>query len=101
MKQNARQLRRENARWTLLRIFEAGRPIGANEGMILRVLSDIGMRYSVAALRSELIYLQGLGLIDIDQQDGETWAAKLTANGIRVVEYSTAAPAGIARPQGD
>jgi len=115
-----KQSRRENARWIVLRILEAGRPIGASETVVSRILADIRMRYSVEELRTELIYLhklglididrrdretwtalQGLGLIDVDQQYVETWWVKLTAHGIRVVEYSTAAPAGIGRPRGD
>jgi hypothetical protein len=92
-----KQLRREDARWKMLRIVRAGRPVGVNESMIRRVLSDLDLPFSQDELRRELGYVRDLGLIDIGEADGE-WFGKATAQGVNVVEYTAPAPAGIARP---
>ncbi len=91
------QMRREDARWKMLRVIDAGRPVGVNEGIIRRVLSDLNLPFSQAELRRELAYLRDLGLIEIGEVDGEQFA-KATAAGVAVVEYTAAAPAGVARP---
>jgi len=49
-------------------------------------------------VRRELAYLRDLGLVEIFDQETDLWAAKLTATGVDVVEYTIAAPPGIARP---
>jgi hypothetical protein len=95
--------RREKARWIILQALEAGRPIGANERMLRRFLSSIGMAYSHVSLRNELRYLSDLELIKIvdnavDEQDGRIWSATLTPGGIMVVERLASPPDGIARP---
>jgi hypothetical protein len=89
-----KQLRREDARWKILRIIDAGRPIGVNESIIRRVLAETSLPFSKAELRRELDYIRGLGLVEIDGD----WFAKATVAGVAVVEYTAAAPAGITRP---
>ena len=91
------QLRREDARWRILRVLDAGRPVGVNETLIRRVLSDSELQFTAADLRRELAYLHDLGLIEVGEVDGNRFA-KATAAGIDVVEYAAPAPAGIARP---
>ncbi len=93
------QKQREDARWRILRILDSGRPVGVNEDVIARVLRDVKLPLTMQGLRRELTYLQGLGLAEIEDQETETWAAKLTARGVDVVEYTVTAPAGIARPR--
>lgn len=96
--------RREKARWRILQMLEAARPLGANEKLLRGVLSDLGMYYSVVALRNELTYLRDLELIklvehdEIDEQDSQIWAAMLTPGGIMIVERSMPPPAGIDCP---
>ncbi len=59
-------------------------------------------RYQVDATRNsvrrELDYVRDLGLAEISDLEDGTWHARLTADGVAVVEYVAAAPAGIARP---
>lgn len=50
-------------------------------------------------MRRELTYLRDLGLVELEGEDSENWFGKLTAKGVDVVEYTTLAPAGIARPK--
>src|SRR5579859_4633379 len=91
------QVQREDARWKMLRVIDAGRPVGVNESIIRRVLSDLNLPFLPAALRRELAYLRDLNLIEIGEVDGEQFA-KVTAAGVAVLEYTSPAPAGIARP---
>ena len=93
------QKQREDARWRLLRVLDAGRPVGVGESIIWRVLHDVKLPFSLNQVRRELAYLRDLGLVDIDGEEAETWFARLTAKGVDVVEYTIAAPAGIARPK--
>jgi hypothetical protein len=93
------QKQREEARWRILRVLDAGRPIAVSESIVWRVLHDIRLPMSVTSVRREIDYLSDLGLIEIEGEDSETWFAKLTAQGVDVVEYTLAAPAGVARPR--
>jgi hypothetical protein len=96
---NLEQKQREEARWRILRVLDAGRPIAVSETIVWRVLADLKLALTLNALRRELSYLRDLGLIEIDGEEDETWYGKLTAQGVDVVEYTTPAPAGIARPR--
>lgn len=96
---NLEQKQREEARWRILRVLDAGRPIGVSETIVWRVLADIKLAITVNALRRELTYLRDRGLLEIESEENETWYARLTASGVDVVEYTAAAPAGIARPR--
>ena len=91
------RMQREDARWKMLRVIDAGRPVGVNEGIMRRVLSDLKLPSSQAELRRELTYLRDLELVEIGEANGE-WYAMATAAGVAVVEYTAPAPAGIARP---
>ncbi|HUO06439.1 MAG TPA: hypothetical protein VMU16_14670 [Candidatus Binataceae bacterium] len=93
------QKRREEARWRILRVVDAGRPIAVSEQIVWRVLTDIKLALSLSALRREIAYLRGHGLVEVDGEDGETWFLRLTATGVDVVEYNQPAPAGVARPR--
>lgn len=93
------QKQREEARWRILRVLDAGRPIAVSENIVWRVLADVKLPLTVNMLRRELSYLKDLGLLDLEGADNETWYARLTAAGVDVVEYTAAAPAGIARPR--
>jgi hypothetical protein len=93
------QKQREEARWRILRILDAGRPIGVSEEIILRVLVDVRLAIGPAGVRRELDYLRDLRLAEIEDDDGEGWVAKLTASGVDLVEYTVQAPPGVARPK--
>src|SRR5260370_42271060 len=91
------QKRREDARWKILRIADAGRPIGVGEAIIVRVLADAAIPFSRDDLRRELTYPHALALLDVHDDAEEEWIARLTAAGVAVVEYTAPAPAGGAR----
>ena len=93
------QKQREEARWRMLRVVDAGRPIAVSEQIIWRVLADIKLSLSLNTVRRELAYLRDLGLLELEGESGETWFAKLTASGVDVVEYNFPSPAGVARPR--
>ena len=93
------QKNREEARWRMLRVVDAGRPIAVSEQIIWRVLADIKLSLSLNTVRRELAYLRDLGLLELEGEGSETWFAKLTASGVDVVEYNFPSPAGIARPR--
>jgi hypothetical protein len=93
------QKNREEARWRMLRVVDAGRPIAVSEQIIWRVLADIKLSLSLNTVRRELTYLRDLGLLELEGETGETWFAKLTASGVDVVEYNFPSPAGVARPR--
>jgi DNA-binding transcriptional ArsR family regulator len=93
------QKNREEARWRMLRVVDAGRPIAVSEQIIWRVLADIKLSLSLNTVRRELSYLRDLGLLELEGEDSETWFAKLTASGVDVVEYNFPSPAGVARPR--
>jgi hypothetical protein len=93
------QKKREEARWRTLRVIDAGRPIAVSEQIIWRVLADIKLLLSINGVRRELAYLRDLGLLEIDNEEGETWFARLTASGVDVVEYNFPSPTGVARPR--
>jgi len=93
------QRQREEARWRMLRVVDAGRPIAVSEQIIWRVLADIKLALSLVGVRRELQYLRDSGLLELEGEGGETWFAKLTSAGVDVVEYNFPAPAGVARPK--
>jgi hypothetical protein len=93
------QKQREEARWRILRVVDAGRPSVVSEQIIWRVLIDLKLPFSLNAVRRELSYLADLDLIELEGQDTGTWFARLTARGVDMVEYNQAAPAGVARPR--
>lgn len=93
------QKRREERRWMILRVLNAGRPIGASEDMIGLCLRDTSQVCGKDELRKDLDYLRSLKLIEIDDGVEELgWYGTLLAEGVGVVEYSKPCPAGIARP---
>lgn len=94
------QKRREAARWAILRILDAGRPIGVNGAVVLRILAEQKLLFGAAELRREFAYLRDLGLIEIEDEDSdEAYAGRLTSAGVNIVEYAAPAPAGVARPR--
>ena len=93
------QKQREEARWRILRVLDAGRPIAVSAAIVLRVLADVRLPLGPGDLRRELHYLKGLGLVEIEEEESETWYARLSAPGVDVVEYTVKAPPGVGRPK--
>lgn len=89
---------REETRWRILLAVNAGRPGSVSEAIILRVLNDIQLNQSPLELRRELDYLEERSLLEIHGRDTQMWMAKLTRNGVDVVEYTVPCDPGIARP---
>lgn len=91
--------RREETRWRILKVLDAGRPLSMPETLILRTLHDVSMPVTPHALRRELDYLEDRKLVTITGKDGPTWQAELTHYGVDIVEYTTECFPGIARPK--
>jgi len=70
------QKQREDARWRILRVLDAGRPIPVSENIVWRVLHDIRLPMSVSTVRREIDYLRDLGLVDVEGGDTETWRTR-------------------------
>lgn len=90
---------REEARWRVLAVLNAGRPQAVAETLILRVLTDIRLPMTPAQLRSEMQYLEQRKLISIDRSNATLWLCELTHLGTDVVEYTVPCNPGIARPE--
>lgn len=90
---------REEIRWRILRVLDAGRPVPTSETIVLRALHDVRLTVTPAGLRRELGYLDQRELIRIHDRDEATWSAELTRHGIDFVECSIDAQPGIARPK--
>jgi len=90
--------RRETNRWLILQCLECARPLGAGEALLISALSDT-VQITQHELRRELDYLHERELVEISGRGGPQWHAKLTREGVDVVEYTVSCEPGIARPQ--
>ena len=89
---------REQARWRILRILDAGRPLPVSETTILLALNDAKLNLTAQSLRRELDYLDDRKLVRLQDQNTPFWSAELTHYGVDVVEYTVDVLPGIARP---
>jgi hypothetical protein len=89
---------REQVRWRILRVLDAGRPYPVSETVIYRALHDVSLPTTPRELRRDLAFLEDLRLVELDSVERPEWSAKLTAEGVNVVEYAIDAPAGVSRP---
>jgi hypothetical protein len=93
------QEHREQRRWLILRVLDAGKPIGASEYIMATCLEGLNLTCNREELRRDLRFLQEIKLIDLDEQELDYgWYGRLRAEGAHVVDYKTPAPEGIARP---
>lgn len=90
---------REQIRWRILKVLDAGRPTDVSESVILQVMHDSALPITPHGLRRELDYLEERKLIRVRGNNGPTWSAELTHLGIDVVEYTIDCHAGIGRPR--
>jgi hypothetical protein len=91
---NAVRLRRQEIRWRMLSLLDAGRPVGVNRGLMLRALEDAQLLVLDNEFNQEAAYLVDKGLA---QWEAEHLLA-ITADGVDVVEYTADAPKGVGRP---
>lgn len=91
--------RREEIRWRVLKVLDAGRPQPVPETLVLMTLQDVSLPVSPHSLRRELAYLEDRKLVRLGERDTPTWTADLTRYGVDVVEYSVDCLPGIARPR--
>lgn len=90
--------RRESMRWHLLNALDKARPIGAIDVLLLDVVRCIYADATANEIHQQLDYLEGRHLVSLDKQPTGHWHAKLSHDGVDVVEYTTNCPVGIARP---
>lgn len=93
------KMQREEIRWRILVVLNAGRPKPVSESLVLRVLTDVALPATPASLRRELDYLESRKLVEINGRDSGTWMCELTHLGVDVVEYTVPCNPGIARPE--
>lgn len=90
--------RRETMRWTALLTLNHARPMGAHAALVLSVLRSIFKDATILELQREMEYLDARGLVELIREQDGTYSAKLTRDGIDVVEYTVDCDPGIARP---
>lgn len=90
---------REQVRWRILKVLDAGRPDPVSEVIILQVLQDAALMATPHALRRELDYLADRKLVIVGARHTPVWTADLTFYGVDVVEYTVDCLPGIARPK--
>jgi len=90
--------RRETLRWMILSSLNFARPAGAGERVILAALKGEIRDLTRLELRREMDYLSGCGLVDLENACTSHWHARLTRQGVDVVEHTVEAQPGIARP---
>lgn len=91
--------RREETRWRILKVLDAGRPWPVAEGLVMAALDDVELSITVSDLRKQIRYLRDKQLLQIHGEDQPTWLVNLTAEGTDVVEYTAVCPPGIRRPK--
>ena len=90
---------REQARWRILKVLDAGRPEPVGETIILQVLQDASLPITPHGLRRELDYLADRRLVTIRGRNAPVWSAELTHFGVDIVEYTIDCLPGISRPK--
>jgi len=90
--------RRERLRWMILVCLDVARPAGTSEGLILQVVQGEIPDVTRKEVRKELDYLSDRQLVDIHDDNPETWTAEINHHGVDVVEYTIPCLPGIARP---
>lgn len=92
------KVRREMMRWNIILTLNNARPIGAAEELILSVVQAISPDATPVEVRRELSYLEGRGLVKIEDAHTGHWFAELTHIGVDLAEYTAECDPGIARP---
>lgn len=90
---------REEIRWRIMKVLDAGRPLPVAETLVLTTLQDVNLPVTPHVLRRELDYLEDRKLVSIAGRNSPTWMAELTHYGVDIVEYTVDCFPGIARPK--
>lgn len=90
---------REQTRWRILKVLDAGRPMPVSEIVILQVMQDASLPVTPSILRRELDYLEDRELVILHGRQTPVWSCELTHVGVDIVEYTIDCLPGIARPQ--
>lgn len=96
---DTQKARRETLRWHVLHCLYSTQEVGANEVMIKNVVEPLWPDVTTMEIRRTLDYLTDRGLVDMLDQAGPVWRARINHHGIDVVEYTVECHAGIARPK--
>lgn len=88
------RLRRQEIRWRMLSLLDAGRPIGISRGLMLRALEDARLLVLDNEFDQESSYLVEKGFAKVESE----YLLAITASGVDLVEYTTDAPASVGRP---
>ncbi len=87
-----------SVRWVMLRAVGAGSGLGVSDAMCHDVVRAAYAQADMDLIRRELDYLEAAGLVSLARSEVDPWRATLTREGRDVVDYTTDAPQGIARP---
>lgn len=90
--------RRETMRWTALLTLSHARPVGAHGALVLSVLRSMFPDATKLELSREMDYLDARKLVELIREPDGSYSARLTREGIDVVEYTVDCEPGIARP---
>jgi hypothetical protein len=96
--ERVRQQDREALRWRALNATYNGKPLGVTDALILRIVRDLGTNLSIDGIRETLDYLEGKGLLLVRRRAVE-WDARITDEGVDVVEGNLDCPPGIDKPE--
>lgn len=94
----ATKARSETIRWLLLLTLNIARPAEAHAGMLRSVVAAVYSDITDLQIRRELEYLEFRELITTRTDPMGQVRAKLTREGVDVVEYTVDCEPGIARP---
>lgn len=98
MRELMAKTRREAMRWHLLSAIDLSRPAGIYTEALLPIVQAAYPDATHQEVRRELDYLEARVLVTIVKDPMDRWAVDLTRHGIDLVEYTSDAQAGIARP---
>jgi repressor of nif and glnA expression len=100
MEDNLEAARAKMARYRILKILDAGRPLPVGEGLIAQILVDADLQVTQMGIRRALQYLTDKGYVELAKPNGaEYWEARLMPKGVDYLEDAHIVDPGIARPK--
>lgn len=88
--------RRRDARWRILKVLDAGRPVAVSKTLLRTALDDQSLMLSNKEMDREIQYLQERGYCLVEDDRGQL--LKLTSEAIDLLEYNVDCPRSIGRP---
>mgnify|MGYP001221559532 CR=1 FL=1 len=92
------RIRREGLRWYSLLALGNARPMDLCEEVVQATLRAIYPDATALEIRRELDSLAGRRLVELRKEPSGRWWAKLSRDGVDVVEYTVDCDPGIGRP---